>query len=775
MANSMEMTTDVGRWPPASPHMSRQPSRVAPSLAPSRKKSWFQRCCGCCSSAHSEEDVEEWRSTAPGVRDRVTDRDPDRSDTEPTVNINDRMLVVTCVDLLKDRRGQNRRAHHTHEYEYDDLIVRRGKPFEICLTFSRPFKVRDDKVILQLHIGNAPQVSKDTLVIVPTVNEFDEGRWGAQVKEVNGKTMTMWVNTSAKAIIGKYQLTVKTESPGGTFVMQRDPKNDIYILFNPWCRLDDVFMDNEAWKYEYIMNETGRLYYGTEQQIGERSWNYGQFDRGVLDACLYILDRGGMPYTGRCDPIAVCRVVSAMVNSLDDNGVVAGNWSGDYNDGVSPTAWVGSVDILLRYHHTGNPVSYGQCWVFSGVTTTVLRCLGIPSRSITNFASAHDTDASLTLDVYFDENMNLLEDMNTDSVWNYHVWNDCWMTRPDLPTGFDGWQAVDSTPQETSSGLFRCGPSPLPAIKNGLVYLKYDTPFCFAEVNSDKVYWQRQAGGNFKKVCVEEKAVGHRISTKAVGSNAREDITHLYKHPEGSEAERQAVRTAAQYGSKPSKHGPNDDDSQDVQVTIEAQDGCMMGSDISMQVTVRNSSGSQCSISLVLRFSVMYYTGVCRDAFKEDVKELVLAAGEAKSVVTHLKYSEYRNQLVDQGAMMLTVSGQVKETGQTLAKQHSFRLRTPDLTIRVLGEPVVGNQITAEITFTNPLQVTLCNTAIHVEGPGLQRPKVVRVGDIGPQKSITILEHFTPRRPGPRQFIASLESDKLNQVHGVTEVIVRDA
>lgn len=35
---------------------------------------------------------------------------------------------------------------------------------------------------------------------------------------------------------------------------------------------------------------------------------------------------------------------------------------------------------------------------------------------------------------------------------NFHVWNDCWMKRPDLPSGFDGWQVVDATPQETSSG-----------------------------------------------------------------------------------------------------------------------------------------------------------------------------------------------------------------------------------------------------------------------------------------------------------------------------------
>ena len=35
---------------------------------------------------------------------------------------------------------------------------------------------------------------------------------------------------------------------------------------------------------------------------------------------------------------------------------------------------------------------------------------------------------------------------------NFHVWNDVWMARPDLPLGYGGWQAVDATPQERSQG-----------------------------------------------------------------------------------------------------------------------------------------------------------------------------------------------------------------------------------------------------------------------------------------------------------------------------------
>ena len=35
---------------------------------------------------------------------------------------------------------------------------------------------------------------------------------------------------------------------------------------------------------------------------------------------------------------------------------------------------------------------------------------------------------------------------------NFHVWNDVWMARPDLPPGMGGWQAIDGTPQEESRG-----------------------------------------------------------------------------------------------------------------------------------------------------------------------------------------------------------------------------------------------------------------------------------------------------------------------------------
>lgn len=84
------------------------------------------------------------------------------------------------------------------------------------------------------------------------------------------------------------------------------------------------------------------------------------------------------------------------------------------------------------------------------------------------------------------------------------------------------------------TGLFCCGPASVKAIKEGDVHLAYDTPFVFAEVNADEVIWLFEDGTVQEILAHNASAIGKEISTKMVGSDQRQDITYVYKYPEGA-------------------------------------------------------------------------------------------------------------------------------------------------------------------------------------------------------------------------------------------------
>ena len=115
----------------------------------------------------------------------------------------------------------------------------------------------------------------------------------------------------------------------------------------------------------------GKVYTGSYKHPIGRDWAFGQFEENVLPAAVYILDRSQLRPASRGNPIKVSRAISAMVNDIDDKGVLSGRWQPPYDDGTKPWEWGGSVSILDKYMaNPSKPVKYGQCWVFSAVTVT---------------------------------------------------------------------------------------------------------------------------------------------------------------------------------------------------------------------------------------------------------------------------------------------------------------------------------------------------------------------------------------------------------------------
>uniref|UniRef100_A0A8C9IZY0 protein-glutamine gamma-glutamyltransferase n=1 Tax=Panthera tigris altaica TaxID=74533 RepID=A0A8C9IZY0_PANTA len=453
--------------------------------------------------------------------------------------------IVTEVDWQSLKNGV---AHHTQEYPCPELVVRRGHTFTLVLELSRPL---EDQETIIFTVETGPQASEDRHTkAVFQISELEVGKTWAAVKEAETEnTVTVSISSPPNAVIGRYLMSTRVSSRR----KQNDRKlGEFVLLFNPWCPEDDVFLASEEERQEYVLNDSGIIFRGVEKHIRAQGWNYGQFEEDILNICLSILDRSplyqddpAIDVSCRHDPIYVTRAISAMVNSNNDRGVVQGQWQGKYGGGTSPLHWRGSVAILHKWFKGRfKPVKYGQCWVFAGGMCTVLRCLGIATRVVSNFNSAHDTDRNLSVDKYVDSFGRTLEDLTEDSMWNFHVWNESWFARQDLGPSYNGWQVLDATPQEEREGVFRCGPASVTAIREGDVHLAHDGPFVFAEVNADYVTWLWHEDESRERVYSDTKKIGRGISTKAVGSDSRVDITSFYKYPEGSRKERQVYRKA---------------------------------------------------------------------------------------------------------------------------------------------------------------------------------------------------------------------------------------
>ncbi|XP_064297875.1 protein-glutamine gamma-glutamyltransferase 4 [Phalacrocorax carbo] len=691
-------------------------------------------------------------------------------------------LKVTGIDFLK---SQNSLLHHTDAYNIKNLVVRRGQAFQLQLSFSRELK-SSDKLKLCFGIGKKPMKPRGTLLSLNPIQGKNTAGWQISVVKNSGKECLLSVTSSPWAPVGKYTLNVKT----GTDIYKPE-NNAVYLLFNPWCEADVVFLDNEAQRNEYVLNDTGYIYVGSAYSIYNRPWNFGQFEEFVLDACMYLLDKSNLKISNRRDPVLVARAMSALVNANNDSGVLLGNWSGDYSNGTSPMDWIGSVSILQKYYETKKPVAYGQCWVFSGVLTTVMRCLGVPARSVSNFNSAHDTDENLTVDVYLNEFGEKLNSMSFDSVWNFHVWNDVWMKRKDLPPGFDGWQAIDATPQELSQGIFQCGPCPLKAIREGDVYLPFDSKFVYAEVNADEVYWVvKKVNGEDKytRVGTETQGIGVNISTKAVGQDKREDITAQYKFPEGSKEEREAMQKASSF-IRPAEMTPrayfasvmmstDDVDSKPtvlcdtvsktgLQLEITHKEALYPGNPLELAITVKTSTPGSWTINLTSACQLQSYTGKV-EATLGYVKETIKLEGKSETQVP-LKiapdaYMKTLASVEDEVLIHITAIAEVQGLDEKLTKETTMSFEYPPITVQMPEKAQLNKEFTCALIFKNKLNVPLDNCRLLVEGLGIFRMTEFDEGDVKPGRIIKSEIICTPTRPGEKKIVAKLTSTQIKGI-----------
>ncbi|KAM4617748.1 protein-glutamine gamma-glutamyltransferase 5-like isoform 2-T2 [Discoglossus pictus] len=699
-------------------------------------------------------------------------------------------LIFQSVDL---QPKINNKDHRTSEISTKRLIVRRGQAFSIQLNFrGRGINEKTDNISFIVETGTPRLDSYRDRKTFPLSTSSGGNEWAANVTGSTGKSTHIAIDVPPNAIIGPHNLKIQLPSK---WRVTSHILGELVILFNPWCPEDEVFMADEEERKEYVLNESGFVCVGNSDWISQHSWDYGQFDEDIMDICLKLLDRSRehfkdkqKDYSRRHDPVYVSRVISAMINSNDDNGVLEGRWNGDYGSGTSPTKWNGSTAILRQWASTGfRPVKYGQCWVFASVLCTAMRCLGVPTRVVTNFVSAHDTDGNLYVDQFYDIKGNLIEKGRKDSIWNFHVWNECWMVRRDLPAGYGGWQVLDATPQELSNEIFCCGPASVKAIKEGEVHLNYDAPFVFAEVNADVISWVVYPDSSRKeRTYSDTRHVGRNISTKSVGKNVRLDITNNYKYKEGSDKERTVFEKAlvARNGPSPSdREEANDPISPNlpisdagVELKLKLMDSPVVGQDINLILVASNLTSKNKNININMSVQSMQNDGRPKNLVWQKEDAIELDPEEVKQFHYHIPYLMYRKYLTDSNLLKVSTLGELNDIRKPLLVERNITLATPGLEIEATGNAVVREPYTVIISFNNTLKEELNNCTLTLEGSGLIGE--VTETPLGPIKAghgVRVHIELVPYKSGDKTLQVLFNSDKIKFIRGSKDIAVSPA
>ncbi|WAR23504.1 TGM1-like protein [Mya arenaria] len=353
---------------------------------------------------------------------------------------------------------------------------------------------------------------------------------------------------------------------------------------------------------------------------------------------------------------------------------------------------------------------------------------------------------------------------------NFHVWNEVWMSRPDLDTHgrFDGWQVIDSTPQEKSNGVFTCGPAPLAAIKEGMCNIKYDTGFVFAEVNADEVHWEQLPKfGTLRRL---------KLNTAEDAFAIREKEFILLS---GSEAERRAVMMAHQTAKAPIPDTYAVEKEQEfLKFKLLHSNEVMIGSDLDVDLVAFNHTGTEQTVTAAfIKVYPKTYDGKTGPMFfKRDFDWVKVRPGGNVPMRATITVRDYLPHIFELANLFIEASASVQSTGsqppQSVYKSHDFRFRRPDMYVKAPERCYIGRLSQFEVTFRNPLPVRLVNCDISMESDAFEDIRDERVPDVPEWGVFSKTFRLVPRRLRGHHVVFSFDCSTLEDISGSASVYI---
>lgn len=135
--------------------------------------------------------------------------------------------------------------------EFAKLIIRRGQTFKLKLHCNRPYQMEKDAISLILTVADVekPSFGHGTLIPLTLKNKStDLGRsfeWGASVNSINGDILEINIKPAANALVTQWKLDIDTKNMQSNVSRSFSLPQPFYVLFNPWCREDQVYLEGK--------------------------------------------------------------------------------------------------------------------------------------------------------------------------------------------------------------------------------------------------------------------------------------------------------------------------------------------------------------------------------------------------------------------------------------------------------------------------------------------------------------------------------------------------
>ncbi|XP_008845065.1 erythrocyte membrane protein band 4.2 [Nannospalax galili] len=670
--------------------------------------------------------------------------------------------------------AKNNEEHHTRDISSQHLFVRRGQSFIITLNFRAPvhtFLPTLKKVALIAQTGDQPSKTNKTRAIFPISSLGDQKGWSARVEERGAQYWTISVTTPADAVIGYYSLLLRVSG------RRQYTLGQFTLLFNPWNREDAVFLQNEAQRREYLLNQNGLIYLGTANCIQEEPWDFGQFERNIMDLSLDLLsvDKHVEEWN---QPVHVACVLGTLLHALKKKSILPTPQSQDTQEETLLYKRRGSAPILRQWlTGQGRPVYEGQAWVLAAVACTVLRCLGIPARVVTTFASAQGTAGGLLVNEYYNEEGLQNGESQRGRIWIFQTSVECWMNRPDLSQDYDGWQILYSRASSRGGVLGSCDLIPVRAVKEGDLQLAPAVSDLFAAVNASCVVWKCCEDGKLELTNSNTKYVGNNISTKGVGSDRCEDITQNYKYPEGSLQEKEVLERVWKEKMKHMKDNgvrpPSCEPADPLYLFLEAPSSFPLGGDGQLSVTLANPTDQEKEVHLAIGAQAMYYNGVLAAELWRQKRSLRLRANQALRITTSLSSSYFERTPPENSFLRLTAMATHSDSSLSCFAQEDMAICRPHLAIEMPETTKQYQPLTVLVSIHNSLDSPMKNCTISIFGRGLvYRERRYRLGSVWPGTILCTQFQFTPTHLGLQRLTVEVDCDMFQNLTSHRSVTV---